>query len=147
MINLIIKGNMFDAFNAAHARGIALLTAAQTFNDRPSEVVASVDDSALDAVRVWFMATSAADLVPGFGYPAGALLFYSDKQSAALNDERPAPARDVDDRRYEYVTCDACGKNWQRIDWGSVAHAYFCDAGKAPPLPGRAPGTFFRVET
>jgi hypothetical protein len=26
MINLIIKGNMFDAFNAAHARGIALLS-------------------------------------------------------------------------------------------------------------------------
>ena len=97
MINLIIKGNMFDAFNAAHERGIALLTAAQTFNDRPSEVVASVDDSALDAVRVWFMATSAEDLVPGFGYPAGALLFYSDKQSAAFNDERAAPDAHIAD--------------------------------------------------
>jgi hypothetical protein len=90
MINLIIKGNMFDAFNASHARGIALRTAA-TFNDRPSEVVASCDDSALDAVRVWFMASDAADIVPGFGYPAGALLFYSDKRSAAYNDERAAP--------------------------------------------------------
>jgi hypothetical protein len=94
MINLIIKGNMFDAFNAAHARGIALLTAAQTFNDRPSEVIASCDDSALDAVRVWFMASDAADIVPGFGYPAGALLFYSDKRSAAYNDERTVPAFD-----------------------------------------------------
>jgi hypothetical protein len=91
MINLIIKGNMFDAFNASHARGIALLTAAQTFNDRPSEVVASCADTHLDAVRVWFMASDAADIVPGFGYPAGALLFYSDKQSAAYNDERAAP--------------------------------------------------------
>jgi hypothetical protein len=37
------------------------------------------------------MASDAADIVPGFGYPAGALLFYSDKQSAAYNDERAAP--------------------------------------------------------
>jgi hypothetical protein len=99
MINLIIKGNMFDAFNAAHARGIALFSAAQTFNDRPSEVVASVDDSALDAVRMWFLATSAEDLVPGFGYPAGALLFYSDRQSAAFNDERAASSADDVARR------------------------------------------------
>jgi hypothetical protein len=49
------------------------------------------DDSALDAVRMWFMASDAADIVPGFGYPAGALLFYSDKQSAAYNDDRAAP--------------------------------------------------------
>jgi hypothetical protein len=141
MINLIIKGNMFDAFNAAHARGIVLLTAAQMFNDRPTnEVVASVDDSALDAVRVWFMASDGP--AP---YPAGALLFYSDKRSAAFNDERAAPARDVDDRRYEHVTCDACGKVWQRIDWGSVAHAYFCDAGKAPPRVERQEDILNRI--
>jgi hypothetical protein len=90
-INLIIKGNMFDAFTASHARGIALLTAAQTINDRPSEVIASCADANLDAVRMWFIASDAADIVPGFGYPAGALLFYSDKQSAAYNDERAAP--------------------------------------------------------
>jgi hypothetical protein len=102
MINLIIKGNMFDAFNAAHERGIALLTAAQTFNDRPSEVVASVDDSALDAVRTWFMASDSADLVPGFGYPAGALLFYSTNNSAAYNDERAAPEPVAKDMR-EFV--------------------------------------------
>jgi hypothetical protein len=41
MINLIIKGNMFDAFTASHQRGIALISATQMFNDRPSEVVAS----------------------------------------------------------------------------------------------------------
>jgi hypothetical protein len=88
MINLIIKGNMFDAFNAAHERGIALRTAAQMFNDRPSEVVAGVDDSALDAVRAWFIASDGP--AP---YPAGALLFYSDKQSAAMNDERALNCR------------------------------------------------------
>jgi hypothetical protein len=88
MINLIIKGNMFEAFNAAHARGIALISAAQTFNDRPSEVVASCADSSIDAVRTWFMACDSADIVPGFGYPPGALLFYSTKDTAALNDER-----------------------------------------------------------
>jgi hypothetical protein len=71
MINLIIKGNMFDAFNAAHARGIALVSAAQPFDNRP-EVVASVADTALDAVRQWFLDTDGP--AP---YPAGALLFYS----------------------------------------------------------------------
>jgi hypothetical protein len=85
MLNLIIKGNMFDAFNAAHARGIALISASQLFNDRPSEVVASCADTAIDAVRTWFMASDGP--AP---YPAGALLFYSDKRSAALNDERAA---------------------------------------------------------
>jgi hypothetical protein len=143
MINLIIKGNMFDAFNASHARGIALISAAQLFNDKPNEVVASCADSSIDAVRTWFMASDGP--AP---YPAGALLFYSNKPDAGaaspderlawFNDERAAPARDVDDRRYEHVTCDACGKVWQRIDWGSVAHAYFCDAGKAPPASDEA---------
>ena len=47
MMNLIIKGNMFDASNAAHARGIARVSAAQLFDNRPSEVVASVADAAL----------------------------------------------------------------------------------------------------
>jgi hypothetical protein len=105
-INLIIKGNMFDAFTASHARGIALISAAQTFNDRPSEVIASCADTNLDAVRTWFMASDAADIVPGFGYPAGALLFYSDKQSAAFNDERaaaPAPYAKCD-----YAGCSIC---------------------------------------
>jgi hypothetical protein len=74
MINLIIKGNMFDAFNAAHARGIALLSAAQMFNDRPSEVVASCGAAYLNAVRSWFIESDGP--AP---YPAGALLFYSDK--------------------------------------------------------------------
>jgi hypothetical protein len=90
MINLIIKGNMFDAFNAAHARGIALITAAQLFNDKPNEVVASCAASSIDAVRTWFMASDGP--AP---YPAGALLFYSDKQSAAFNDERAAPVAKV----------------------------------------------------
>jgi hypothetical protein len=124
MINLIIKGNMFDAFNAAHSRDIALLTAAQTFNDGPSEVIASCADSALDAVRMWFMATSAADLVPGFGYPVGALLFYSDKQSAALNDERAAPS---DVARRQRNTADAY-------------------AWKPKPLPTEAEGAAWRRE-
>ena len=83
MINLIIKGNMFDAFNAAHQRGIALLTAAQMFDDRPNEVVASCGAAYLNAVRSWFIESDGP--AP---YPAGALLFYSDKQSAAFNDER-----------------------------------------------------------
>jgi hypothetical protein len=90
MINLIIKGNMFDAFNASHARGIALISAAQLFDDRSErlrcEVVASCADSWIDAVRTWFLASDGP--AP---YPAGALLFYSDKRSAALNDERAAP--------------------------------------------------------
>jgi hypothetical protein len=90
MINLIIKGNMFDAFNAAHARGIALLTAAQLFDDRSErlrcEVVASCADTSIDAVRTWYLASDGP--AP---YPAGALLFYSDKRSAAFNDERAAP--------------------------------------------------------
>jgi hypothetical protein len=86
MINLIIKGNMFDAFNAAHERGIALLSAAQLFNDRPSEVVASCGAAYLNAVRSWFIESDGP--AP---YPAGALLFYSDKQSAAYNDDRAAP--------------------------------------------------------
>jgi hypothetical protein len=54
----------------------------------------------------------------------------------AVNVAQEAPAAGdppQDDRRYEYITCDACGKNWQRIDWGSVAHAYFCEAGTRPP--------------
>jgi hypothetical protein len=90
MINLIIKGNMFDAFNASHARGVELTSAAQMFNDgRPRcEVVASCADTAIDAVRTWYLASDGP--AP---YPAGALLFYSDKQSAAMNDERAAPAR------------------------------------------------------
>ena len=90
MINLIIKGNMFNALNAANDRGIALVSAAQPFGrERPTEVVASCDDSSIDAVRVWFMASGSADIVPGgFGYPPGALLFYSTKETAALNDER-----------------------------------------------------------
>jgi hypothetical protein len=78
MINLIIKGNIFDAFNAAHSRGIALITAAQLFNDKPNEVVAGCADTAIDAVRVWFMASDGP--AP---YPAGALLFYSTKPDAA----------------------------------------------------------------
>lgn len=97
MINLIIKGNMFDAFNAAHDRGIALVSAAQLFTDRPSEVVASVADNAMDAVRAWFMASDGP--AP---YPTGTLLFYSNKPDAPnaapderlawFNDERAAPA-------------------------------------------------------
>lgn len=75
MINLIIKGNMFDASNAAHARGIALVSAAQLFDNRPSEVVASVADAALDAVRQWYL--EADGPAP---YPAGALLFYSTRE-------------------------------------------------------------------
>jgi hypothetical protein len=87
MINLIIKGNMFDAFNASHARGIALISAAQQFREGPfSDVVASCADSSIDAVRSWFIESDGP--AP---YPAGALLFYSDKQSAAMNDERAAP--------------------------------------------------------
>jgi hypothetical protein len=82
MINLIIKGNMFDAFNASHARGIALISAAQQFREGPfSDVVASCADTHLDAVRTWFLASDGP--AP---YPAGALLFYSDKPDAA-----PAP--------------------------------------------------------
>jgi hypothetical protein len=95
MINLIIKGNMFDAFTASHARGIALLTAAQQFREGPfSDVVASCDDANLDAVRAWFIACDGP--AP---YPAGALLFYSDKQSAAYNDERAAPPLDSEPRK------------------------------------------------
>lgn len=75
MINLIIKGNMFDASNASHARGIALVSAAQLFDNRPSEVVASVADAALDAVRQWYLETDGP--AP---YPAGALLFYSTRE-------------------------------------------------------------------
>jgi hypothetical protein len=87
MINLIIKGNMFDAFTASHQRGIALLTAAQQFREGPfSDVVASCGDAYLNAVRSWFIESDGP--AP---YPAGALLFYSDKQSAAMNDERAAP--------------------------------------------------------
>jgi hypothetical protein len=100
MINLIIKGNMFDAFNAAHARGILLISAAQQFNDRPSEVIASCADTHLDAVRTWYLASDASDMVMGFGYPAGALLFYSTKPDApdvapeaGFNDERDAEPR------------------------------------------------------
>jgi hypothetical protein len=85
MINLIIKGNMFDAFTASHQRGIALISATQMFNDRPSEVVASCGAAYLNAVRSWFIESDGP--AP---YPAGTLLFYSDKQSAALNDESAA---------------------------------------------------------
>jgi hypothetical protein len=85
MINLIIKGNLFDAVTAAHARGIALVSAAQQFREGPfSDTVASVADTALDAVREWFMAADGP--AP---YPAGALLFYSNM--AAAPDAAPDP--------------------------------------------------------
>jgi hypothetical protein len=101
-INLIIKGNMFDAYNASHARGIALLTAAQTFNDRPSEVIASCADANLDAVRAWFVASDGP--AP---YPVGALLFYSDKQSAAYNDERDRPRANAHEIAWHVSRADA----------------------------------------
>jgi hypothetical protein len=82
MINLIIKGNMFDAFNAAHARGIALVSAAQPITERRSEVVASVADTAIDAVRQWYLETDGP--AP---YPAGALLFYSNRERRVINGE------------------------------------------------------------
>lgn len=75
MINLIIKGNMFDAFTASHARGIALVSAAQPFTERRSEVVASVADTTIDAVRQWYLETDGP--AP---YPGGALLFYSTRE-------------------------------------------------------------------
>jgi hypothetical protein len=30
------------------------------------------------------------------------------------------------DRRYEYVTCQKCGKQWQRIDWNCSLHQVTC---------------------
>jgi hypothetical protein len=102
MINLIIKGNMFDAFNAAHERGIALMSAAQLFNDRPSEVVASCGAAYLNAVRSWFIESDGP--AP---YPAGALLFFStkpdapDERLAWFNDERAAPDADEAYRVWE----------------------------------------------
>jgi hypothetical protein len=78
MINLIIKGNLFDAVTAAHARGVAFVSA-EVFSGSAGDWAsrATVDDTALDAVRIWFM----ADDGPA-PYPAGALLFYSDAPAA-----------------------------------------------------------------
>jgi hypothetical protein len=102
-INLIIKGNMFDAFTASHARGIALLTAAQQFREGPfSDVVASCADTNLDAVRAWFIASDGP--AP---YPVGALLFYSDKQSAAYNDERDRPRANAHEVAWHVSRADA----------------------------------------
>jgi hypothetical protein len=42
------------------------------------------------------------------------------------------------DHRYDYVMCAKCGQRWQLIDWGSAAHAYFCEAGKSPPFDAAA---------
>ena len=40
------------------------------------------------------------------------------------------------DARYERVRCVTCGQHWQRIDWGSVGHAYFCpNPVEGPPEP------------
>jgi hypothetical protein len=107
MINLIIKGNMFDAFNAAHARGIALVSAAQPFSDRRAEVVASVDDKAIDAVRKWYLESDGP--AP---YPAGALLFYSTRvdrgelEWQSVPSEWPAPSPPAS--KCGYVGCSFC---------------------------------------
>lgn len=45
---------------------------------------------------------------------------------------------EVFDRRYERVKCATCGQVWQRIDWGSAGHVYFCPSpvmGEVEPEP------------
>jgi hypothetical protein len=32
----------------------------------------------------------------------------------------------MDDERYQYVTCTACGRQWQFIDFGCALHRLMC---------------------
>jgi hypothetical protein len=76
-------------------------------------------------------ALSCEDIRAGYGKLWARVQMAQD--GVRFDHEAPAEAAD---RRYEHVHCATCGKNWQRIDWGSVAHAYFCDGAKTAPPDG-----------
>ena len=78
MIHLHIKGGMVAAWREADARNIELTAIQQRTKDNGfSECFAATTSDHIHKVRVWFNAASFDQLVPGFGYPAGTLLHYS----------------------------------------------------------------------
>jgi hypothetical protein len=78
MIHLHIKGDSTAAWREADARGIEFATIAHRIKDNGfSECFASATHDHIHKVRVWFNEATFDQLVPGFGYPSGTLLHYS----------------------------------------------------------------------
>jgi hypothetical protein len=79
LIHLHIKGDMIAAWREADARGIEFATIAHRLKPNGfSECFASATHDHIHKVRVWFVQGAGFDqLVPGFGYPSGTLLHYS----------------------------------------------------------------------
>lgn len=75
MITLIIKGSIFDACKALQQRNVAPVSLSQRVGLWEPEVIASVSDRELDAVRMWYCEEPGA--AP---FPAGVLLFYTQRQ-------------------------------------------------------------------
>jgi hypothetical protein len=72
MVNLVIKGGLHAAVNAAYVRGIKLDTIGQPCVGR--ETFASASNDHLNAVIAWFCEDGVCE--QGNGYPPGTLLHY-----------------------------------------------------------------------
>ena len=81
MIHLNIKGDIAAAFKAADERKIELTSVAVIYRDGGiPECVASARDERRAQVQAWFCENP--DIIDGYGYPAGTLLFYNDEEAA-----------------------------------------------------------------
>lgn len=76
MIHLHIKGDMAAAFKAADAHQVELFSLATTYRDGGiADSYASAPDRFEPLAQRWFC--EEAEIVMGYGYPAGTLLHYS----------------------------------------------------------------------
>lgn len=71
MIRLLVKGNVFDACDAATKRGIAVKWTKETTDRHGSETHGEVEDDFHNAVAHWFCEEGKAP------FPKGTLLHYS----------------------------------------------------------------------
>ena len=81
MIHLHIKGEMRQVFEAAASRRIELTSIACRYKHGIAECFASTTHEFNRDVREWYH--EEAQLVMGYGYPAGTLLHFSEDEIAA----------------------------------------------------------------
>jgi hypothetical protein len=82
MISLHIKGNMNAALFGASKNGVELTAIQCRYRSGIAECFASAHDEFLRDVQEWY--ADDAELIDGYGYPAGTLLFFArDERNAA----------------------------------------------------------------
>ena len=76
MIHLHIKGNMNAALFGASKHGVALTSLQVRYRSGIAECFASAEPRHASNVRAWYH--DDAEIVDGYGFPAGTLLHFSE---------------------------------------------------------------------